>query len=365
MKKRAILTYAIIAIGAAILTAENGCTTAGGGILTNVVNVVTNVIYDIVVNPDNGPTNAPDPIPQPVPPVVTPTNQPAPVVTNPPPVVATSFRGCLFTPASLHPALENTHGARSQMDYRDCHGRANEGIIRDAEYRDVAALGGNTLIYIQGKSNYDNPVLDMCLNARPSPADGHRFPVANPLTYASEADTAGFYSKALGVSRHLVWVWNDDKAVPFARKAVQDAVARYSGTTLDVWYGTCLETSEIASPADAAARLRDMRELAPASPVVCGACPVDWLLAVKAAGAPADTYYWLEQDASGSPVTDPVTPADWDAKIFAKAAKLAAVVGAGRVIIGEIWSPDSATRRAYTAKAEALGYLVGSGEWAK
>ena len=365
MKKRALLTYAIIILGAAFLAAENGCTTAGGGILTNVVTAVTNVIHDIVVNPDNGPTNAPAPIPQPAPtPAPVPAPDPVPVP-SPTPAPATGFRGCLFTPASLHPALENNHGVRSQMDYRDCHGKANEGVIRDAEYRDVAALGGNTLIYIQGRSNYDNPVLDMCLNARPSPVDGHRFPIADPLNYKSEADTAGFYAKALGVKRHLVWIWNDDKAVPFARKAVQDAVERYSGTTLDVWFGTCLETSEIASPADAAARLRDMRELAPASPVVVGACPVDWLIAVKNAGAPADAYYWLEQDANGSPVTDPVTPQDWDAKIFAKAAKLAAVVGPSRVIIGEIWSPDSATRKTYTAKAEALGYLVGSGEWAK
>ena len=311
--------------------------------------IVTNLPPVIVTPPA---TNAPPVV---VPPI---TNAPPPVVT------ASGFRGCLFTPGSLHPALGNNNGVRSQMDYRDCHGQANEGIIRDAEYRDVAALGGNCLIYIQGKSNYNNPVLDMCLNSIPSPADGHRFPVGNPLTASSEVDTAAYYAKTLGVTRQLCWIWNDDKAVPFTRQAVADAVARYKGTLVDLWLGTCLETSEIASATDAAARLRDMRELAPSVPIVVGACPVDWLLQVKAAGAPADTFYWLEQDASGSPVTDPVTPADWDSKIFNKAAKLvAAGVKPDHIMIGEIWSSLSSVRRAFTDKAEALGYLVGSGQW--
>ena len=312
------------------------------------------------VAPVNPVVPAPTPVPTPVPvPVPAPAPTPAPA---PAPLEA-GFRGCLFTPASMSPTLDNNHGVRSQMDYRDCHGESNEGQIRDREYKDVAALGGNTLIYIQGKSNYNNPVLDMCLNSRPSPVDSHRFPVGNPLTASSEVDTAAYYAKTLGVTKHLVWIWNDDKAVPFTRQTVVDAVARYDRTLVDVMFGTCLETSEIASATDTAARLRDMRELAPKAPIVVGSCPVDFLIAVKNAGAPADTLYWLEQDANGSPVTDPVTEKDWDAKIFNKAAKLAGVVGASNVVIGEIWAVDASTRIAYTKKAEALGYKVGSGQW--
>jgi len=299
----------------------------------------------------------------PVPPVPTPVPTPQP---TPAPVPASGFRGVLFTPASLSPTLGNNNGVRSQMDWRDCHGQGNEGIIRESEARDPATEGGNVVIEIQGKSNYSNPVLDMIINGRKHPTDGHYFPIGDPLTGSGEVDCAMWYAQKYGITKRLCWIWNDDNAVPFQTQAVKDAVARYDGCRLgmsNIWFGVCLETSEIASATDAAARLRDMRQYAPQSPIVVGACPVAFLIAVHAANPPADTYYWLEQDASGSPVTDPVTPTDWDRKIFTKAAQLAAVVGAGHVIIGEIWSPDAATRKAYTANAEALGYLVGSGQW--
>ena len=287
--------------------------------------------------------------------------------TNPPvPPTPTNvlFRGCLFTPGSLHPSLPNNNGVRSQMDYRDCHGQANENIVRDAEYNDVATLGGNILIYIQGKSNYDNAVLDMCLNSRPSPVDGHRFPIANPLTTKSEVDTAAYYAKTLGVTKQLVWIWNDDKAVGFTRQTVKDAVTRYDKTLVDVWFGTCLETSEIASPADTAARLRDMREFAPTRPIVVGSCPVDFLLQVKSAGAPADTYYWLEQDASGNPLTDPLTMENAQSKILNKATALVnAGVQPSHIILGEWWATTASLRKQLTALFESKGYLVGSGQW--
>ena len=320
----------------------------------------------------------PAPIPTPTPPTPAPTNAPpvpvpppqppAPVpVPNPTPTPASAFHGVLFTPASLSPDLGNNNGVRSQMDWRDCHGQSNEGHIRECEARDVATLGGNVVAEIQGKSNYNNPVLDMIVNGRKSPADGHYFGISDPLTGSGEVDCAMWYAQKYGITKRLTWIWNDDKAVAFNTQAVKDAVARYDGCRLgmsNVWFGTCLETSEIASAADAAARLRDMRQYAPQSPIVVGSCPVDYLISVKNAGAPADTFYWLEQDAHGSPVTDPVTAADWDAKIFNKAAALVkAGVRPDHVMIGEIWAKDAATRRAYTAKAEALGYLVGSGQW--
>ena len=306
------------------------------------------------------------PAPIPTPPTPTPTPVPVP---TPTPTPASSFRGVLFTPASLSPTLGNNNGVRSQMDWRDCHGQSNEGTIRESEARDPAALGGNVIIEIQGKSNYNNPVLDMIVNGRKHPQDGHYFPIADPLTGSGEVDLVMWYAQKYGITKRLTWIWNDDKAVAFNTQAVKDAVARYDGCRLgmaNVWFGTCLETSEIASATDAAARLRDMRQYAPQSPIVVGSCPVDFLIAVKNAGVPTDAYYWLEQDAHGSPVTDPVTPQDWDAKIFNKAAALVkAGVKPDHVIIGEIWSPIAATRRAYTAKAEGLGYLVGSGEWSK
>ena len=292
---------------------------------------------------------------------ITVTGSPTP---PPPPPPSSGFRGCLFTPGELHPTLPNNRGVRSQMDYRDCHGQSNEGQIRDAEYNDVATLGGNCLIYIQGKSNYSNPVLDMCLNSRTSPVDGHRFPIANPMTASSEVDTAAWYAKTLGVTRHLVWIFNDDNAVPFTRQTVKDGVDRYTNTLVDVWFGLCLETSEIASAADAAARLRDLREFAPTRPIVVGSCPVDFLLQVKAANAPSDTYYWLEQDASGNPLTDPLTMANVQAKMLNKATALVnAGVQPSRVIIGEWWATTADLRKQLTALFEGKGYLVGSGQW--
>ena len=316
-------------------------------------------------HPDPAPTPTPTPVP-PVPPPQPPGPTPQP---NPPPApVMGKWRGCLFTPAT---AYENSNGAASQMDYRDCHGRDDENGRRIAMIQAVAKLGGNVLAYILSKSNKGNAALDYFLNARVHPdTPGKYAPIKAPTAApdGGEVNWAMWAAQAYGITKHLCWIFNDNQDMPFTEQTIKDAVATYTGTQLgmeNVAFGVCLEASEVMDAATAAKMLAAIRKYAPTSRAIVGSSPASFLLSVYNL-APAGCYYWLEADTigSGNPITDPITLANLDAKLLVKARQLeAAGIPKAQIICGEHWSEDDKTRIAVTDAIEKAGYGEGCGQW--
>ena len=303
---------------------------------------------------------------KPVPPVPPPQPPPPDPKPNPPPPAPTTgkWRGCLFT-------VGRDKKASSQMDYRDCHDKDGENQARMDMITQVAALGGNVISYILSKSNKGNAALDYFLNARVHPdTPGKYAPIKAPTAApdGGEVNWAMWAAQTYGETKHLVWIFNDNQDMPFTDQTVKDAVATYTGTQLgmeNVAFGVCLETSEIMDSPTAAKLLAAIRKYAPTSRAIVGSSPASFLIAVSKL-APAGCYYWIEADtvASGNPITDPITLANLDAKLLAKARQLeAAGIPKAQIICGEHWSTDSATRNAVRAKIEAAGYEDGSGEW--
>ena len=150
---------------------------------------------------EHPPTPAPSP---------TPTPKPDPVP-DPVPVPASAVcRGVMFVPATA--GMPNNRGVSSQLDYRGCHGKPNENAIRMDMLQCVKNWGGNVVIYIRGEFCRPNDVLDMCLNGRKHPADGHYFPVNTP-SGSGEVDWAMWAKEKYGINKHVCFIWNDNTSV--------------------------------------------------------------------------------------------------------------------------------------------------------
>lgn len=314
----------------------------------SVINAIDSLIQQ-VPNPD--PT--PDPVPpSPVPPVPVP-----PVPPVPEPVTVTGgWRGTMFTPPT--PGFPNNHGVTSQLDYRGIHGQSNEDTLRLDMFGHIQAWGGNVLTYIRGNWGRGNQVLDMCLNGRRHPGDGHYFPINGK----PESDFAMWASQKFGITKHLCWIWNDDNSMPINDQTVKDAVDSYDGTRLgieNIAFGVCLETDEIMNADQAPSAANWIKTRAPSSPCIVGSANEGFL--VNVASRVSGVLLWLEQ--STNPVTAPLTRSTFPAYL-ASLNRLASKVGKARTIPGEWWasSPDDVAW--ITQQLVAAGYTsFGSGKF--
>ena len=282
------------------------------------------------------------------------------VITTNPPVPPPSTNGWRYATFIKANPYENYNGAASAMGYRGIHGKPNENPWRVEMVKGTAALGCDTLVYIRGNSDVNNPVLDMCLNGRKHPGDGHYFPIKDPLTAGTEVDWAMWAAKDYGIAHQLCWIWNDDKSMPLTEDVVKQTIAGYDGTRLpieNVALGVCLEANEIMSSDQAAQALTWIRNNAPKARAIVGSSSDAFLIAV-ANKAPAGCYYWLEASTDGdkNPITDPLTLANVDAKILNKARNIGNKVGKQYVICGEWWAADDNTRKQVTAKIISEGF---------
>lgn len=289
-------------------------------------------------------------------PIVNPASDP---VVGPKPN-ASAWRGCMFVPAT--PGFPNNRGVSSQLEYRGIHGQSNEDAQRLDMFQNVKKWGGNTLVYIRGEFCRPNQVLDMCLNGRKHPGDGHYFPINGK----AESDFAMWGKQQYGIDHHICFVWNDNKATPFTEAIVKEAVEAYDGTRLglgNVAFGVCLETDEdqvMPDPAIGAKACGWIKKYAPNSPCILGSANPDYLLAV--AGRVSNVYLWLEQKAKDSPVINPLTRSTFP-EYKASLDKLAAKVGKGHVIPGEWWAANSDDVRWMTQQLQSAGYEnFGSGK---
>ena len=291
----------------------------------------------------------------PEPPSPVPTPDPTPVPTPAP--VTTAWKGVMFVPATS--GMPNNHGVSSQLDYRGCHGKSNENNIRLDMLQCVKNWGGNTLVYIRGGFNRPNEVLDMCLNGRKSPADGHYFPVNSPTSGSGEVDWAMWAKGVYGIDRHICWIWNDDAGVPFTENIVQEAVKSYDGCRLgmeNVAFGICLETDEIIPDVNTVAKILGwIAKYASTSQLIVGSANEDFLMKVGAANS--KVCLWLEQRASGSPVTNPLTRSTFSAYL-ASLNRLADKFGKARVLPGEYWASLPVDVKWMTEQLQAAGFTV-------
>lgn len=297
-----------------------------------------------------------EPKPAPVPvPAPTPTPTPTP---EPSPIANSEWRGCLFTEPTPY---ENSNGAASQLGYYECHGKANENPKRVEMLKAVKSMNGNTIIYIRGSWWKNSPVLDMCLAGRKHPGDGHYFPIKEPLSAGTEVDWAMWAARDLGLTKHICFIWNDDKSMPVTEQTVAACVASYAGSRLgmeNVAFGVCLETDEIMSADQAAEAVGWIRKYAHKSRVIVGSQSASFLQLV--ASKNRDAELWLEQ--AGHPINQPLTLDTAKAYISALDT-LAAKVGANRVWAGEWFTKDVETRKSITKQIRAKGYNCGSGDY--
>jgi len=271
-----------------------------------------------------------------------------------------NWRGVMFVPAT--PGMPNNKGVSSQLGYRGCHNGPNENGVRKDMLQCVKNWGGNTLIYIRGEFSRPNDVLDMCLNGRKSPADGHYFPVNTP-SGSGEVDWAMWAKEKHGIDRHVCFIWNDNTSVPFTEGIVAEAVRSYDGCRLgmeNIMFGVCLETDEIMpDPNVVNGMLGCVAKYAPQSPMVVGSANEIFLMAVGSKNS--KTYLWLEQ--AGHPVNAPLTRATFPAYL-ASLNRIAAKCGKARTIPGEWWAASAADVKWMTDQLLAAGFAtLGSGKY--
>ncbi len=294
-------------------------------------------------------------VPQPVP-------QPDPVPGPKPPAPVTgAWRGVMFVPATK--GMPNNRGVSSQLSYRECHNQPNENPVRLDMIKCVQAWGGNMLCYIRGEFCRNNPVLDMALNGMKHPGDGHYFPTKAPTASNGEVDWAMWAKEALGIEKHLCWIWDDNNSTPYTEAIVQEAVKSYDGCRLgmeNVMFGTCLETNEQnPDPNMAVKMLGWISKHAPNSPRVCGSANEAYLLAVGAKDAKA--FLWLEQ--APSLLAHPLTRSTFPAYL-ASLERIAAKCGKARTIPGEYWASNPVDVRWMTQQLLAAGFtVIGMGKY--
>ena len=297
-------------------------------------------------------TPAPAPVPTPAPVPVPPTPTPAPSTM--------AWKGVMFVPATQ--GMPNNHGVSSQLGYRGIHGQANENAVRLDMLQCVKNWGGNTLSYIRGEFCRPNEVLDMCLNGRKSPADGHYFPIKAPTASNGEVDWASWGKQAYGISKHLCWVWNDNKNTPFTQAIVAEAVKSYDGTKLgmeNVAFGVCLEADENMSADLVVSACGWIHAASATSPVIVGSGNEAFLQQV----GEKNSYclLWVEQ--AGNPVTAPLTRATFPA-FLAICNRLGDKFGKKRIIPGEWNAANPADVKWMTDQLLAAGFTFpGSGKY--
>jgi hypothetical protein len=262
----------------------------------------------------------------------------------------------MFVPATKY---ENSKGAASLLaNYRDTSS-AEEVNTRIAGVEAVAKLGGNTIVYIRGEFNTPRPHLDSVLNGRK--VNGDYFPTRTPVKGCGECDWTLWARDKHGITKHICFVWNDNKARPFTEDFVRQAVESYDGarviTPENVAFGVCLEANEIMDAATAAKAVGWIRKYAPQSRVLVGSAKPDYLLEVAKL---CDAELWLEQ--ATHPLDRPLT-LETAKDYMASLDRLAEKVGKAKVWAGEWWSPDAAVRRAITRQVQAKGYNCGMGEY--
>ena len=310
-----------------------------------------------------------------------------PVITNVPPVppvppippvptnTTTAWRGVMFVPAS--PNMPANNGVSSQLEYRGIHNKANENNIRIDMLQCVKNWGGNVLIYIRGEMCRPHEVLDMCLNGRKRPADGHYFPIQAPAS--GEVDWAMWAKQTYGISKHICFIWNDNTATPFTQAIVNEAVKAYDGTRLgleNVAFGVCLEADENMSADLVVAACGWIRAASPTSPVIVGSANEGFLTQIGSRVPYA--ILWLEQ--SSNPVREsqivapqtiresravkaPLTPSTFPAYL-ASCKRLGDKFGYARVSPGEWWASSAADVASMTKQLQAAGFtFLGSGKY--
>lgn len=270
------------------------------------------------------------------------------------------WKGVMFVPATA--GMPNNKGVSSQLDYRGCHGKPNENAVRIDMLQCVKNWGGNVVVYIRGEMCRPNDVLDMCLNGRKHPTDGHYFPTKSP-TGSGEVDWAMWAKGAYGIDKHVCFIWNDNTSTPFSEGIVAEAVKSYDGCRLgmaNIMFGVCLETDEIMPDVNVVAKMLGyITKYAPQSPMVVGSANENFLIAVGAKNA--KTYLWLEQ--AGHPVNAPLTRATF-AAYLASLNRIATKCGKARVIPGEWWASKAEDVKWMTDQLLAAGFTVlGSGKF--
>lgn len=266
----------------------------------------------------------------------------------------------MFTPYT--PGYPNNHGVTSQLGYRNIHGQSNEDAQRIDMFTWVNRWGGTALVYIRDNWGQGNAVLDMCLNGRKHPADGHYFPVNGK----TESDFAMWGKQQYGISKHVCFVWNDERPAPITEQTVKLAVDSYDGTRLgieNIAFGTCLETDEIMpDPGAAANAARWIKKYAPNSPCIVGSANENYLLAV--ADKISGVFLWLEQQTGGgSPVTVPLNRNTFPA-YKNSLDRLASKVGKAHVIPGEWWASNPNDVAWMTQQLLSAGYsFLGCGKY--
>lgn len=274
--------------------------------------------------------------------------------------VAGNVRGVMFVPATA--GMPNNQGVSSQLDYRGVHGKSNENNIRVDMLQCVKNWGGNMLSYIRGEFNRNNPVLDMALNGMRHPGDGHWFPVKAPTANDGEVDWAMWAKQAMGIEKHLCWIWNDNNSTPFTENIVAEAIASYNGCRLgmeNVMFGTGLESNEVMSVDTAVAACGWIHSRTPSSPVIVGSANEGYLQQVGSRVRYA--LLWLEQ--APSLLANPLTRATFP-DYLASLNRLSAQFGKARVIPGEYWASNPVDMKWMTDQLLVAGYtFLGSGKY--
>lgn len=271
------------------------------------------------------------------------------------------WRGCMFVPATA--GMPNNHGVSSQLAYRGCHNQPNENAVRVDMLQCVKNWGGNVRVSIRGEFSRPNDVLDMALNGRGHPVDGHYFPINAPTASNGEVDWAMWAKETFGIEKVVDFIWNDNISVPFTENIVAEVAASYKGCRLgmeNIMLGVCLETDEIIPDVNVVAKILGwITKYAPQNPMVVGSANENFLMAVGAKNS--KTYLWLEQ--APSLMAYPLTRATFPAYL-SSLNRLANKHSKARVIPGEWWASSPVDVKWMTDQLLSAGYtFLGSGKY--
>jgi len=203
----------------------------------------------------------------------------------------------MFFPYKSSPWPGNS-GVDSPLSFASCHGNSWENAFRQNCYRQIQAMGGDTIIYIAERLyGHDVPHLElqMFLTNRAHPVDGHRM---------NDSENEVVKARAYGVNRWIVSLFNDDNTYfnggnpkVFNATVFEDYIKQmcecYSWATVDeVAFMTCLESDERFNVNQWTQIIGWIRKYNNGKRIIVGSANAGFLKAVRAANK--DVEMWAE-----------------------------------------------------------------------
>ena len=245
---------------------------------------------------------------------------------------------------NVTPSWPGNKGVDSPLEFAYCHGQSWENDFRQNCYKQIQALGGDTIIFISERLyGRDVPHLElqMFLTNRAHPVDGHRM---------NDAENEVVKARKYGVNRWIIDLFNDDSTL-ISVTQYEDYIKQmgecYSWASDDeVAVMVCLETDERFKTVGSVTQIiKWIRQYFPGKRIIVGSANSDFLKAVRAANA--DIEMWAETD--GHPFTLNMSNAD---KYIDK---LKGLIKAGKTWAGEYGDGQNAAVAYVSEKAIDAG----------